>query len=126
MSYDVVLKGSFTFADRECLVAGVALFLDVDPMALHEVQFRELVATIDLDASIPASLYNDLLDGLNQLASCAKAGSVEATFTGERTSREMIESSGCTSVDDLEIDEDLLQEAEDWLADDPDAPTENS
>lgn len=129
MSYDVVLKGSFTFADRECLVAGVALFLEVDSTALHEVEFEDLVATIDLDASIPASLYNDLLAGLNQLASCAKTGSVEARLMGERTSRETIESDGCTSVGDLEIDEDLLLEAEDWLAgdsEDSDAPADES
>lgn len=122
MSYDTTIKGELEFANRDCLVVGIAWFVKFAEMSLIFVRIRGLRVTLDLDASLPASEYSDMVSGLRALGRSANKGRMKTTFKFARTTRETIDHANCMAADMRGLDERLLAIARDWIRNkDPDS-----
>lgn len=116
MSYDATIKGELEFANRDCLLVGIAWFVRFAEQSMIFVRIRGLRVTLDLDASLPASEYSDMVSGLRALGRSANKGRMKTTFKFDRTTRETIDHANCTTADMRDLGENLLAIARDWIA----------
>jgi hypothetical protein len=122
MSYDIRLKGTLEFETKQALAKAIAAWkqaIDDEDECDSAVTRRDLkvtntTITIDLDASCPATMWEETIGFLEILAENALAGTIKGYFDGELS--DTVKARGKTKSKKLEA---LLEAGTDPSAPDP-------